>query len=141
MVKLCVGARSIADLKAWQDARIAAQRADGVSRARPYHITRFAPKRAEELLDGGSLYWVIQGLVQVRQRIVGFDEVRVDDGAKCRISFDRKLIETELAPRKAFQGWRYLTEEDAPADLSGRDETGAGLPPQIRSELIAIGAW
>lgn len=120
---------------------MAAQRADGVKRPAPFHVTRFAPRRADEILDGGSLYWVIQGLVQVRQRIAAFEEVSSGEGRKCKIVLAPRLVETELQPRKAFQGWRYLTEDDAPADIDPRAQSGAGLPAALRSELIALGAW
>ncbi|KAA5800958.1 DUF1489 family protein [Alkalicaulis satelles] len=134
LVKLCVGADSIEDLEAWRDT-IAP---DG----RPMeHVTRMTPKRAAELLDGGSLYWVIRRVIQVRQRIVDLEEFTDEDGVKrCAIRLDPELVRTAPSPRRPFQGWRYLKAEDAPADLSVQ-AGGEDLPDDLRTQLIEIGAW
>ena len=81
LVKLCVGEASIEDLAGWQARRMAERRAAGLD-PRPRHVTRMWPRRAEEILGGGSLYWVIQGYVAVRQVIEAFDEVRGEDGIR-----------------------------------------------------------
>lgn len=135
LVKLCVGAEQVEDLLAWQDSR-AAQAPDG----RVRHVTRMWPKRAEALLDGGSLYWVFKGLVLCRQRILALDEVTGADGiTRCGIVLDRAAIRVRPAPRKPFQGWRYLAPSDAPADLpEGRDACDT-LPPRLESALAEIG--
>ncbi len=116
LVKLCVGATSVRDLATWQARRVAERRAAGLD-PRPRHVTRMWPRRAAEVLGGGSLYWVIQGYVAVRQRIEAFDEVVAEDGVRrCAIVFVPALIPVALRPRRPFQGWRYLAHPDAPPD-------------------------
>jgi hypothetical protein len=141
MVKLCVGAESIEDLAVWQAGRLRQQKANGET-PRLFHTTYQSPKRQAEILEGGSLYWVIKGVVQVRQAIVGFDEGVKDNGQPCcLILLDRKLVPVRPTPRRAFQGWRYLTDEDAPADLTGRARTDqiGEMPPAMRRELAQLG--
>lgn len=135
LIKLCVGADTVEDLEAWRD-----QIAPG---NRPmHHVTRMTPKRREEILDGGSLYWVIKRVIQVRQRIIDLEEVTGDDGiARCCIWLDRELILTAPRPKKPFQGWRYLKATDAPPDLSGPAGGGEDLPGDLRAKLIELGAW
>jgi hypothetical protein len=141
LIKLCVGADSVADLKAWQEKCVAHPRRKDRPRE-PYHVTRMTPSRRDEVLDGGSLYWVIKRVIQVRQRIVDLAEVRGDDGIKrCAIVLDPELVLTNPAPRKAFQGWRYLAADDAPADLAAADGGGEELPDDLRRKLVEIGAW
>ena len=134
LIKLCVGADGIENLEAWRD-----QVAPG-DRPMP-HTTRMTPKRARELLDGGSLYWVIKRVVQARQAILELEEVTDEAGIKrCTIWLDREIIPTAPTPRRPFQGWRYLKAEDAPADLSVQTG-GEDLPADLRRKLIEIGAW
>ena len=134
LIKLCVGADGIENLEAWRD-----QVAPG-DRPMP-HTTRMTPKRARELLDGGSLYWVIKRVVQARQAILELEEFTDEAGIKrCTISLDREIIPTAPTPRRPFQGWRYLKAEDAPADLSVQTG-GEDLPADLRRKLIEIGAW
>jgi len=141
MVKLCVGTDSVADLQAWQDAIRAHPRVKGRP-PEPYHVTRMFPKRRAEMLDGGSLYWVVRRLIQVRQRILDLAEVIGEDGIKrCAIVLDPKLVLTQPAPRRPFQGWRYLKGEDAPADLISESGGGAELPESLRRKLVEMGAW
>lgn len=138
LVKLCVGAESIDDLQAWVDRRVAERRRSGQSPL-SHHDTRMWPKRAAELLEGGSLYWVIKGVVLVRQGVAGLEEV--DDGegrAMCRIWLDPLLVRTEPRGRRPFQGWRYLTAEDAPPDLSG---DASQLSPELVAALKQSLAW
>lgn len=140
MIKLCVGADSIEDLARWQKGRLAAQKSAG-QKPRLFHGTRMVPKRQAEMLDGGSLYWVIKGVVQVRQRITGFGEGHKPDGTPCCLVFlDPPLIPTHPVPRRAFQGWRYLEPADAPPDLDARtSQQLAQLPPEMRKELAELG--
>ncbi len=98
------------------------------------------PKRVEDVLAGGSLYWVIKGVVIVRQRIIAIDDVTDDHGQRCGLYLDRKLMRTVPQPRRAFQGWRYLDPKDAPADL-GETSGGADLPEHLRRQLVELGAW
>lgn len=135
MVKLCVGAESVDDLVSWQQNR-AAQAPGGL----PRHVTRMWPKRESDLTDGGSLYWVIKGVVLARQRIRRLEEVTGEDGiTRCGIVLDPAIIRTRPQPRRPFQGWRYLRPEDSPADLPKGAVAEESLPPQLQAALAEIG--
>lgn len=128
LVKLCVGVEAIEDLLDWErghDTRV-------------IH-TRQTPKRADELLNGGSLYWVIKGVIQARREIVRIDTLE-GDIPQCLITLSTRHIPTEPQPRRAFQGWRYLEPKDAPRDLPQGDD-GAALPPELVAALRDAGAW
>ncbi|MGY6634771.1 MAG: DUF1489 family protein [Alkalilacustris sp.] len=134
LVKLCVGADGIEDLERWQ-ARPEACGPDGL----PRHVTRMWPRRAEEVLAGGSLFWVFRGVILARQRILRLDEVRGADGVlRCGLVLDPEIRRTEAAPRRPFQGWRYLDPPDAPRDLSTGQEAVA-LPPALAAALADLG--
>jgi hypothetical protein len=139
LVKLCVGAASIEDLSAWQDENRRRKTRDG--KACVYHTTHQTPKRQAELLDGGSLYWVIRGVILVRQKLVGFEEGSKDDGTPCcLLLLAPALIQVRPTPRRAFQGWRYLESADAPPDLkSGKRDQVASMPPEMRKRLADLG--
>lgn len=135
MQKLSVGTESAADLALWHaDKR--AQAPDGL----PRHITRMWPKRADEILAGGSMYWVVKGSLLCRQRIVRFDEVIGSDGIRrCAIVLDPELVRIAPTLKRPFQGWRYLNPADAPMDLpKGRDAEEA-LPASLTAALAEIG--
>jgi hypothetical protein len=139
LIKLCVGVDSIEELGDWQKARAAEQKKAG-AQPKIFHTTFQTPKREAELLDGGSMYWVIKGTVQVRQKLIGFEPGTKSDGSKgCRILLDKVLVPVRPVPRRAFQGWRYLTADDAPADLGRGDKGLADLPPKMRRELAELG--
>lgn len=140
LVKLCVGAASIEDLADWQAKRLKALKA-AKEPARLYHTTFQAPKRQAELLKGGSLYWVIKGVIQARQRLIGFEAGTKDDGsACCLLLLDVPIIPVRPTPRRAFQGWRYLDGKDAPKDLkSGARDGVTDMPPKLRKELADLG--
>ncbi len=132
ILKLCVGAESIDDLDTWQAAHF-------VGRS-PEHVTRMWPKRQAEVTDGGSLYWVIKGLVLCRQRIVAMEERRWSDGIpRCALILDAEIVRTEAQPRRAFQGWRYLTLADAPRDLRKGRAAEAALPQVLVTAFAEIG--
>jgi len=132
LVKLCVGTDSVEDLTDWQEAQF--------RRRPPEHVTRMWPKRAEEVLNGGSLYWVIKGVILARQRITGLAERRGADGIqRCALVLDPEIIRTEAAPRRPFQGWRYLAPTDSPRDLAMGRDTDSDLPPELISALADIG--
>ena len=136
LIKLCVGADSVEDLTDWQDRRLAEAKRTG-RRPATWHTTRMWPKREAELLDGGSLYWVIKGLIQCRQQLVGFEEERGEDGIRrCRILLDPEIVSTEIAPKRAFQGWRYLKSTDAPRDAA---KVYGDTPRALAAELAALG--
>lgn len=138
LLKLCVGAESVEDHKHWVESRLAAQKAAGVT-PEQFHTTRMVPKRTAELLDGGSLYWVIKGNIQARQRLIDVRPFVDPDGiSRCHLVLEPILHETSWAPRRPFQGWRYLDPDDAPPDLGAHDG-GAELPAELRRELAVLG--
>ena len=135
LIKLCVGARSIADLERWQKRRAAERKKNGGT-GQILHITRMRPKRADELLAGGSLYWVINGQVAARQRLIALKHVTREGVPHCALVLDRKIIPTTPRKHRPFQGWRYLIAEDAPCDLKGAK---SALPERLRTELTELG--
>ena len=137
LIKLCVGVSQIAELSQWQTERLAERRAAGQA-PELFHITRQTPKRAEELLDGGSLYWVINGWTAVRQRLLELRPVERDGVPHCAIVYEPTLITVEPRPRRPFQGWRYLPGEDAPPDV-GVWNQDSDESASLQSELIALG--
>ena len=134
LTKLAVGVRDIAHLR-----EIQAERA---VRSPPLrHRTRNFPRRRDELVDGGSIYWVVGGAMLVRQRVLDVIEDRWEDNTACAgLVFDPDLVPVAARPTKPFQGWRYLRPEDAPPDLvTGPAARGeAKLPPALRRELRAL---
>ena len=135
LVKLSVGTKSVEDLLDWQ-ANPRAQGTDG----KPRHVTRMWPKREAELLQGGSIYWVIQGLIQCRQKILRLDEVIGSDGIRrCAIVLAPKIIRTATTQKRPFQGWRYLPGPDAPPDISAARSSDDALPPELSAALADIG--
>jgi len=139
LIKLCVGADSIEDLREWVSERSLIAMAAGME-PHSSHITRMIPKRDRELLDGGSLYWVIKGQVQARQQLLDIKTFTDANGiSRCELVLGPEVIETEFQPRRAFQGWRYLTEDDAPRDLRNMGEGAADLPLELRRELAELG--
>ncbi len=135
LIKLSVGSENVETLTAWQEMR-AQDWPDG----HPRHITRMWPKREAELLDGGSIFWVIKGQILCRQTVVRLDEVTGSDGnRRCALVLAPELIRTEPAPRRAFQGWRYLSPDDAPADLSTNRAKEEALPAALAGALADIG--
>jgi len=135
LIKLCVGAESVDDLLAWQ----AQPRAKGPT-GLPRHITRMWPKRADELLAGGSMFWVFKGVVLCRQPIVSLDPYESADGiTRCAISLAPEVTRVAPAPRRPFQGWRYLKPKDAPPDLTTTRARDDALPPGLQVALAEIG--
>lgn len=132
LIKLCVGAEKVEDLLDWQAATF------GTGPAR--HLTRMWPKRGPEILEGGSLYWVFKGMVLARQPILGLEAAQHADGTpRCAIMLDRSVIRTEAVARRPFQGWRYLSPEDAPADLAPGRTREDTLPAALQTALAEIG--
>ncbi len=135
LVKLSVGSESVETLAAWQQSR-RVQTPDGL----PRHVTRMWPRRGAEILNGGSIYWVIKGLIQCRQRILRLDEVTGDDGVRrCAILLDPELHRTQTAQRRPFQGWRYLDPVDSPPDLPRDRDNDDDLPEDMNRALAEIG--
>lgn len=132
IIKLCVGAATIEDLARWQAGRLK-------SVGEIAHTTRMTPRRRDEVLDGGSIYWVIKGFTQVRQRVLDLREFVDGEGiARCDIVLHKDLIATESHPRRPFQGWRYLKPADAPRDIAA-GALDDDLPAHVSAELRAIG--
>ncbi|MBE3099771.1 MAG: DUF1489 domain-containing protein [Planctomycetes bacterium] len=135
LIKLCVGVESVSELAAWQQERVQSLARAGKT-PEPCHRTLQTPRRRDDLLQGGSLYWVIKGYVLARQRILDLRAAVKDDGtACCGIVLDAALVTTRAHPRRPFQGWRYLDVGDAPADAGGLDDELEGMPPGMREAL------
>jgi hypothetical protein len=137
LIKLSVGTESIADLADWQKKRAAERRKKGGS-GDIMHITRMTPKRSEELLHGGSIYWVIKGQIAVRQRLIELRATTRGGTPHCALVLDNELVPTERRFHRAFQGWRYLDAADAPRDLRRRGKL-AELPEALHAELAQLG--
>ena len=139
LVKLCVGCDSVDDLSHWIAERAAEKRRHGLP---PYHVhrTRQMPKRGEEMLGGGSLYWVIRGEMRVREAIVELNAVIDDQGVPhCDIVLSGRLVPVEPKRMRPFQGWRYLAAEAAPRDLPRLGEGAVELPAEFVRELAVLG--
>ena len=132
ILKLCVGVSEIEELESWvKDCRAGRDTLD--------HTTRMFPKRRDEIIPGGSLYWVIRGMILCRQPIADLEAVTGADGiGRCRIVFKPQIIAVRPTPRRAFQGWRYLEASDAPPDMP-KSTKAEGIPEQMRRELAALG--
>ncbi len=139
LLKLAVGVSAVEEFQAWIDYRREEKLRHGLEPIQA-HTTRMIPKRADELLDGGSLYWVIKGNVQARQHIEEIRPFTDPQGIKrCDLVLEQRLILTEWQPRRAFQGWRYLKPEDAPRDIQSGSSGAYSLPPELRIELANLG--
>jgi len=135
LIKLSVGTETVEDLAAWQATK-RAQAPDGC----PRHVTRMWPKREAEILNGGSIYWVIKGSILARQRINRLDEYIGSDGIRrCAIVLDPDLTLTQASLKRPFQGWRYLAKEDAPMDLPAGRTQEDKLPVELNQALAEIG--
>ncbi|MEL6840754.1 MAG: DUF1489 domain-containing protein [Pseudomonadota bacterium] len=135
LVKLSVGTDDVAGLAAWQATK-RAQAEDGS----PRHITRMWPKREAEIVNGGSIFWVIKGVILCRQPVLRLDEYLSADGIRrCAIVCKPGLIRVEATPKRAFQGWRYLSAADAPRDLPEGRQSEEALPPELTKALADIG--
>ncbi|MBZ9935339.1 DUF1489 domain-containing protein [Mesorhizobium sp. BR1-1-16] len=140
MIKLCVGVETVDEIVDWIEQDLARKRALGIP-AEDTHVTRMTPRRIDEILDGGSLYWVVKGQVQCRQRITDLRAITGADGIeRCEIVFDPAVILTEWQPKRPFQGWRYLLDKDVPRDLAALGR-GAGdeMPAALKAELAELG--
>ena len=137
LIKLCVGAESIESLQSWQKSRLKDLRAKG-KKPELIHVTRQTPKRAEELLDGGSLYWVIKGQIAVRQRLLELRPLTRNGVPHCGLVYDKELVATARRACRPFQGWRYFDPKDAPPDARNL-KGGKGMPEKLKAELAELG--
>lgn len=138
LIKLCVGCDSVEDLEEWIEYRLEEKRRNGQP-VEYFHTTRMVPKRTDDLARGGSLYWVIKGQVQCRQRLLEVRPFTDGEGiGRCHLVLEPKVVRTQWHPKRAFQGWRYLKAKEAPADLPD-DADIAAMPGPLRSELAELG--
>lgn len=139
LIKLCVGIESPEQLARVQEAQLARAQAE-LGRRVAWHVTRQTPRRRAELLDGGALYWVIQGRVQARQRLLDVRPIRDSSGRPhCVLELDPALVRTRALAHRPFQGWRYLPAERAPADVAGARDDTADMPDWMVRELSDLG--
>ena len=133
LIKLCVGCDTVEDLLAW--------RRQSSPPGEPWILrTRQTPKRASELMIGGSLYRVYKGFILSRQRILAVDTVADGELRRCEVTLDHEVVRTAPTPRRAFQGWRYLETKDAPSDIGSSGPEG-GIPDELARRLRELGAW
>jgi hypothetical protein len=131
MIKLCVGCDTVEELLDWHATERAGQ---------PWVMrTRQTPKRAAEMIAGGSLYRVFKGVILCRQAILDVQTVGEGVTARCEVTLDPEPVRVAPTPRRAFQGWRYLEPKDAPEDLS--IEAFGEAPPELARQLRELGAW
>ncbi|WP_373084397.1 DUF1489 family protein [Sneathiella sp.] len=133
-----VGSSSVEQLRSSQSRRLIA--------GPLCHVTKQRPKREAELLEGGSVYWIIKGHIAVRQKVTSLERLFDHEGEKCGIMLDSELVETELFSRGPHQGWRYLEDDDAPRDLrdlvteaNDDDESEGDLSEEMAAELRSLG--
>lgn len=131
--KLSVGSVSLESLRQWQDARVALG-------GELIHVTRNTPRRAAEVLDGGSIYWIIKGVMVARQPITELRPMQRADGKPaCGIVLAPGLVPVDPLRMRIFQGWRYLEAADAPKDVPISEDTGEAMPPELAAELRELG--
>jgi hypothetical protein len=139
LIKLCVGCDSVKDLEGWIRQRIKDKKKRG-QKPEHIHTTRMVPKRADELTDGGSLYWVIRGQIMCRERLTDIRPFVDKEGVgRCRLVLEPKVVLVEPRPFRAFQGWRYLEAKDAPRDLDRAAPGARDMPEDMRRELRELG--
>lgn len=139
LIKLAVGCESIKELKGRVAERMHTAKKKGLP-LHHIHNTRMTPKRVDELLAGGSLYWVIRGEIAAREKILAIEPFRDRDGiGRCRLVMQPKVIAVLSRPMRPFQGWRYLADCDAPADLKSAGVGVAAMPEPLRRELRQLG--
>jgi hypothetical protein len=133
ILKLCVGVSEVEELDAW--IAMCKKGRDTLD-----HVTRMFPRRKDEILPGGSLYWVIRGMIMCRQPIADLQAVTGGDGIeRCRIVFKPEIIRVRPTPRRAFQGWRYFNSADVPPDLKLGEMAVVDMPEAMRRDLAALG--
>jgi hypothetical protein len=127
MTRVAFGCTSLSDLVVSIDSRKVGEHV--------FLTTRYIPKRAAEIADGGSLYWIIKHQLVARAEVLGFEP---DGAGRHHILLRAKVIPVATVPRRAHQGWRYLEPSDAPRDLMAGDMTGDELPPALIGELAGL---
>ncbi len=141
MIKLAAGAESIESFTEWQQHVIQQRKAAGLS-ANPVHETRMMPKRGAEIINGGSMYWVIKHKICLRQRIIEIERVEIEGAPKfCLIHFDPELVPVHVKVKRPFQGWRYFKDSDVPPDISPSSPAPADTPIHLELALKEAGVW
>ena len=131
--KLSVGSASIDSLRELQALRLA-------NVGRLVHVTRNRPRRTAELLDGGSIYWIIKGVMTARQAIIDFVEAqRADGSSACGIVLSPEIFTVTPTRMRIFQGWRYLEVADAPIDVE--TDNDENMPSEFVAELRELGIF
>jgi len=139
LIKLCVGCDSITDLEGWIEENRSLHRRLGRAYEQT-HTTRMVPKRVDELLDDGSLFWVIKGQVAARQKLLEVRPFKDGEGiGRCHLVLESKVVAVEPRPYRPFQGWRYLVAKDAPRDIDLMAGDLARMPEDMRRELAELG--
>ena len=140
LIKLSVGTDSVQDLEDWIAKKLKERKKRGEKKPERIHTTRMVPKRADELLDGGSIYWVIRGEILCRERILDIRPIVDKEGvSRCQLVLDPKCVPVRPRPYRAFQGWRYLVPKDAPPDLDRVARGARNMPETMRRELRELG--
>ena len=140
LIKLSVGTDSVKDLEDWIRQKLKQQKKAGKKKPERVHTTRMVPKRAEEILEGGSIYWVIRGQIMCRERVLAIRPFVDKEGiGRCHLVLDPKCVLVEPRPYRAFQGWRYLAPKDAPRDLDRAAPGARDMPEAMRRELRELG--
>ncbi len=138
LIKLSVGSETLEGFIAWHRKKLAEQRKRGKKKPELIHVTRMTPKRADELLGGGSLYWIIKGQIAVRTPLLDLRPLMRGGTSYCGLVYKPEFVPTVRRHHRPFQGWRYLDPKDAPADartLKGLDK----LPEKLQRELVDLG--
>jgi hypothetical protein len=139
LIKLAVGCESVKELTGWVAERMQTAKKKGLPHQH-IHTTRMTPKRIDEILTGGSLYWVIRGEIAAREKIIAIEPFRDRDGiGRCRLVMQPKVIAVMPRPMRPFQGWRYFAANDAPPDLKSAGTGVAAMPEPLRRELRDLG--
>ncbi|MBT3767964.1 MAG: DUF1489 domain-containing protein [Rhodospirillaceae bacterium] len=138
LIKLAVGVEDVDHLQEIQTRRLKAA-ALRSKETKLFHITRNKPRRMAELIEGGSMYWVIKGFVRARQCILGVEDgIEGETRSGCGLVLEPILVRTQMMPWKPFQGWRYLEGENAPVDVNS-DASEVELPAEMAAELRNLG--
>lgn len=124
LTKIAFGAKSYADIEKWFE-----------NRPRVSLTTRYCPKRVAEM-EGGSLYWVHEHAIVARSPIIGFEQLET---GRWSIDLEPRLIRVHSRPKRAHQGWRYLSDADAPPDMAEGDDAGDVLPGRLLGKLSKLG--
>ncbi len=135
LIKLCVGVSTLEELQEWRDEALAEKK----RKKQPLvydHVTRQMPKRGDEIINKGSLYWVIAGQIACRSPIIGLEPIVKGGQPHCRIVMAPQTIRIHPRPFRPFQGWRYLKAQDAPPDVAGQMEVPED---QLLEELRRFG--